>query len=95
MNRPVPKPTTCKRCEATIRFVEVITPRATFPIAVNPVPDRTGNIAARKLGTRYTAGYFLRGGEEPKPGFVVFRKHTVDCPPEAPKHARSEATPLF
>jgi hypothetical protein len=95
MNRPVPHPTTCKRCEATIRFVEVITPRATFPVAVNPVPDRTGNIAARKLGTRYTAGYFLRGGEEPKPGFVVFRKHTEDCPPEAPKHSRSEATPLF
>lgn len=95
MNRPVPKPTTCKRCEATIRFVEVITQRATFPVAVNPVPDRTGNIAARKLGTRYTAGYFLRAGEEPKPGFVVFRKHTEDCPPEAPKHSRSEATPLF
>ena len=92
---PVPKPTTCKRCEATIRFVEVITQRATFPVAVNPVPDRTGNIAARKLGTRYTAGYFLRGGEEPKPGFVVFRKHTEDCPPEAPKHARFEAAPLF
>jgi len=90
-----PGPTICRRCQATLRFVEMITPRATFPVAVNPVPDRTGNIAARKLGTRYTAGYFLRGGEEPKPGFVVFRKHTEDCPPEAPKHSRSEATPLF
>ena len=92
---PVPGPTTCRRCQATLRFVEVSTARATFPVACNPVPDRTGNIAARKLGTRYAGGYFLAKGEQPKPGFVVFRKHTDDCPPEAPKHSRSEATPLF
>ena len=93
MNRPVPGPVTCKRCQSTLRFVRMDRSNKVMP--VTPVPDATGNVAARKVGTRYVAGYVLRHGEVAKPGYTTFRGHFLDCPPEAPKHARSEATPLF
>lgn len=93
MTTPVrPGPPTCRRCQATLRFIRLANGSL---MPVNPVPDRTGNVAARKVGSRYAAGYVLRKGEEPKPGFVVFRPHFADCPPDEAKHTRGEANPLF
>lgn len=88
---PKPGPATCRRCMATLRFVQMTSGKA---MPVNPIPDPTGNVAARKIGHRYAAGYVLHKGEDPKPGFVVFRPHWADCT-DAPKHTRSEANPLF
>lgn len=90
---PTPGPVTCRRCQATLRFVRMHESNKVMP--VNPVKDPTGNVAARKVGNRYVAGYVLRKGEEAKPGYDTFRSHFLDCPPEAPKHSRTDATPLF
>lgn len=87
-----PGPPICRRCGATLRFVQMASGKVS---PCNPVPDRTGTIAARKVGVRYAAGYTLRAGEDPRPGFVTFRVHFADCPPDAPKRARSESAPLF
>jgi hypothetical protein len=73
---------------ATLRWVDMASGKK---MPVNPVADPTGNVAARRIGGRYAAGYVLRHGEEPKPGFTVFRGHFLDCPPDAPKHTRAES----
>ncbi|HEY3545058.1 MAG TPA: hypothetical protein VGK17_03075 [Propionicimonas sp.] len=87
---PVPS---CKRCGATLKFVQMADTGKSMP--VNALPDKTGTIVARNVGYRWAAGYVLKAGEQPKPGFTVFRTHYADCKPHEVKHTRSEATPLF
>lgn len=89
MTRPTPGPTSCSRCMAPLRWVDMASGKR-LPVEAVPMPQ-TGNVAARKLGSRLVAGYVLRDGETPRPGFLVYRSHFLDCPPNAPKHNRSEA----
>ncbi len=84
---------TCRRCEAIIKFVRMAGTGKSMP--VNPIPDKTGLIAARLVGDRWAGGYTLKSGEQPRAGFTVFRSHYADCPPNAVKHTRGEAEHLF
>ncbi len=93
MNRPVPGPSVCPRCMATLRWVDMASGKR-IPVEAVPMP-RTGNIAARPLGSRLAAGYQLHPGETPKPGFNVYRNHYADCPPSAAKRTRDESASLF
>jgi hypothetical protein len=62
-------------------------------LPVNPIADpQHGNVAARWTGARWAAGYVLRKGEQPKPGFEVFRPHAADCKPHEPKKSRAESS---
>ena len=54
---------------------------------VDPVPTpQTGDIAARLVGDRYTAGYRLSEYRPLREGFTRFDSHSrICCPPRAPK----------
>lgn len=78
----MPAPT-CRRCGATLRFIQMDSGKV---MPVNPIPDRTGTVAARKVGDRWAAGYIVTSGSSPlKPGFTLFRAHWADCPPDSPR----------
>lgn len=89
MTRPTPGPTSCSRCMAPLRWVDMASGKR-LPVEAVPMPQ-TGNVACRRLGSRLVAGYVLAHGEMPRPGFVVYRSHFLDCPPGATKHSRPEA----
>lgn len=89
MTRPTPGPTSCSRCMAPLRWVDMASGKR-MPVEAVPMPQ-TGNVAARPLGSRLAAGYVLHQGELPRPGFRVYRSHFLDCPPNTPKHTRAEA----
>lgn len=95
MTRPTPGPTSCSRCMAPLRWVDMASGKR-MPVELQPMPQ-TGNVAARKLGSRLVAGYVLRDAETPRPGFLVYRSHFLDCPPGVAKHSRGElsAASLF
>lgn len=86
-------PVDCRRCGATLKFVRMADSGKHMP--VNPIPDPTGLICARRVGDRWAGGYTLKSGEQPRAGFTVFRSHYADCPPNAVKHTRGEAEHLF
>jgi hypothetical protein len=79
----------CNRCGATLKFVDMADTGKRMP--VNAVPDPTGTIAARWTGERWAGGYVLKRGEQPKPGFKIFRTHYADCRPNEPKKTRTES----
>lgn len=79
----------CRECGAALRFVVMAETGKAMP--VNAVATPAGNIAARWTGERWAAGYVLKAGELPKPGYKVFRAHWADCRPAAPKKSRSES----
>lgn len=84
----------CRDCGATLKFVQMEGTGRLMP--VNPIPDpEHGNVAARWTGERLAAGYVLKRGEQPKPGFRVFRPHRADCKPDTPKKTRSESAAAF
>jgi len=89
MTAPKPGPSICTRCQAPLRWVDMASGNR-MPVEAVPMPQ-TGNIACRRLGSRLVAGYQLRDGEQPRPGFVVYRSHFLDCPPGVEKHTRAEA----
>ena len=89
MTRPTPGPTSCSRCMAPLRWVDMASGKR-LPVEAVPMPQ-TGNVACRRLGSRLVSGYVLRDGETPRPGFSVYRTHFLDCPPSAAKHTRAEA----
>lgn len=89
MTRPTPGPMSCSRCMAPLRWVDMASGKR-LPVEAVPMPQ-TGNVACRRLGSRLVAGYVLRDGEAPRPGFTVYRSHFLDCPPSTPKHTRAEA----
>ena len=84
---------TCRRCDAILKFVRMADTGKSMP--VNPIPDPTGLICARKVGDRWAGGYTLKSGEQPRAGFTVFRSHYADCPVNQVKHTRGEAEHLF
>ncbi len=91
MPRPI-----CRACSATIRWIEMESGRV-FPVDPVPTP-RTGNVAARLVGTRYVAGYIITSGRPLKPGWTAFDSHYRVC--DMQRRARSGAPrslpqPLF
>lgn len=82
MSSPVDLPR-CRSCMATLRFVVMSTGKR---MPCNPVPDRTGNVAAVKAGTEYAGGIVLKKGETAPDGFITFRPHWADCDMEPRTH---------
>lgn len=66
----------CRSCFAVLRFVRMDTGKA---MPCNPVPDRTGNVAARKTSKGYADGVVLTKGQLAPEGFATFRPHWADC----------------
>ena len=96
---PQPKPVApeCKRCRAIIRFVEL---KSGNFMPCNPIPDNTGNVAARKIDlgndrVRYVDGFVIKNGHLVPPGFTRFRPHWADCNPNTAKPARVHVPTLF
>lgn len=87
---------TCRNCYATISFVSLDTGKA---LPINPVPDPTGNVIAKRAGTKLRG--YVESREKPfreNEGFRRYRPHHADCHTEAerPRVARAEApAPLF
>lgn len=89
-----PAPGSCRTCGAALKWVRMESSGKSLP--VNPIPDPSGgNVAARWTGARWAAGYVLRKGEDPKPGFSVFRPHAADCRPDVPRKTRAESAAAF
>lgn len=64
-------------CGATIRWLLLNTGKH---IAVNPVPDPAGNVAAKRwTDGNYHEGYVTSKASPLKPGFVLFMPHAADC----------------
>lgn len=68
---------TCPECSATLRWVEMESGKF-FPVDPVPTP-RTGNVAARKVGGRYVAGYVLTQARPLRDGFTLFDSHYRVC----------------
>lgn len=79
----------CRECGAPLRFVVMAETGKAMP--VNAIPNPAGNVAARWTGERWAAGYVLKAGEQPKPGYKAFRAHWADCRTDEPKKSRSES----
>lgn len=76
----------CRDCGASLRFVLMADSGKSLP--VNPIADPTGNVAARKLGGRLTAGYVIARDRPLKAGFELYRPHRADCKPNTPRGPR-------
>lgn len=72
MPRPI-----CRACSATIRWIEMESGRV-FPVDPVPTP-RTGNVAARLVGTRYVAGYVITSARPLRDGWTAFDSHYRVC----------------
>lgn len=78
---------TCRSCGAGLRFVRTTHGKA---MPCNPVPDPTGNVAARRNERGvYVDAYVITASMPLSEGFTVFRPHWADCtmrpPGPAPK----------
>ncbi len=76
----------CRRCDATLRWVRTRDGKA---MPVNPVPDRTGNVAAMKSSNgRYVDAHVVLSDQDrasaKSAGYVVFRPHFADCQDSEP-----------
>ena len=82
----------CRSCFAVLRFVRMGTGKA---MPCNPVPDKTGNVAARKTRTGYVDGFVLRSGGAVVPeGYTLFRTHFADCDMR-PRTTKPRSADLF
>lgn len=68
---------TCRECGATLRFVRM---RSGKPMPVDPVADPRGNVAALKVGDRYSDGRVITQKDPAAVGEVVFNAHWNSCP---------------
>mgnify|MGYP000844061078 FL=1 len=67
----------CRSCFAVLRFVLMGSGKK---MPCNPVPDPTGNVAARKTPKGYVDSHVLRsGGPGALDGYTVFRSHFSQC----------------
>lgn len=67
----------CHDCGATIRWVRT---RAGKAMPVNPVPDRSGNVAAVRVGAnQYVEARVVTRADPPASDETVFRAHWADC----------------
>ncbi len=68
----------CRSCFATIGMVEMESGKK-MPVDL-PATPRTGNVAARRVGTRWVAGYVLSKRQpDVRPGFTLFTAHWTHC----------------
>ena len=72
-------PRLCRACSGPLRWIQFEDGRMR---PVDPVPTpRTGDVAARPVGGRYTAGYRLSNHRPLRDGFVRFDSHARICRP--------------
>lgn len=70
----------CRRCEAQMLFVRLDTGRS---IPVDPIPDPTGNVAARRDG-RGLVGHVVSKDHPVEDGQQLYRPHIAACDPDKP-----------
>lgn len=82
----------CRRCEAQILFVRLDTGRS---IPVEPIPDPTGNVAARR-DAGFLVGHVVAKDHPVEDGQQLYRTHFAACDPDKPLVTASQRkTSLF
>lgn len=89
--------TLCRSCSASIRWIRMDTGKA-MPVDAVATP-KTGNVAARQVGDRWTAGYVVTARTPLRDGFTLFTAHWASCDMRRPQprtpQPRATSTPLF
>lgn len=89
MTTRLPRLSECRTCKDPIRFVALDTGKA---MPVNPMPDVTGNVAARMIAGRLH-GFVISHAKPAGPRDLRFRPHYATCGEAQRKPAKPKPEP--